>query len=329
MTVLYSGSVLDLGINVLREEAQSILDSIEKLDNNFNEAVSLLASCSGRVVVTGVGKSGHIGRKIAATLASTGTASFFVHAGEAGHGDLGMITGDDVLVAISNSGDTDEVVNFVSFAKRNNVKSIGITGNTKSEVARLTDCHIDSGVKSEACPLGVAPTSSTTVQLALGDALAMACLAFKGFTTEDYAKTHPFGSLGRRYFIRIRDVMQPIKDIPNKPSSILLKEALPSMAIGRMGALLLIDKDNNLEGIFTDSDLRRLIVSEDKRLDQKLNTPISEFMIKNPTTIEATALASEALNVFEHRKISRIVCLEKSKVVGIIGWHNLLENKIK
>ena len=329
MAVTFSGSLVDLAKDVLREEAQSILDCIENFDHNFIEAVNLLANCKGRIVVSGVGKSGHIGRKIAATLASTGTPAFFVHAGEAGHGDLGMIIADDVLIAISNSGDTDEVVNFVTFAKRYNVKSIGITGNKKSEVARLTDWHIDSSVKSEACPLGVAPTSSTTVQLALGDALAMACLASRGFTKEDFAKTHPFGSLGRRYFLRIKDVMQSIKEVPNKPSSILLKEALPVMAIGRMGALILVDNNNNLEGIFTDSDLRRLITLENSALDKKLNLPISKFMTKKATTIDVNSLASEALIIFEKKKISRIICLDKNKVVGIIGWHNLLENKIK
>ena len=328
MTVTYTGDLLKLGRDVLAEESQAILDSADKLDQDFLRAVDLMLKCKGRIVVSGVGKSGHVGRKIAATLASTGSPAFFVHAGEAGHGDLGMITEGDVLVALSNSGETDELVNFVSFAKRLQVRVIGMTGKPTSAIAKLSDFHIDSGVKAEACPLGVAPTSSTTVQLALGDALAMAVVAARGFTTEDFARTHPMGALGRKYYLRVRDVMQPISEIPHRQSNSLLKEVIPEMAIGRMGAILLLSGEDKLSGIFTDSDLRRLIVQSEGHFDEKLSLPVSNFMTSKPLTIDAQTLASDALRIFEEKRISRIVCLENQRVVGLLGWHNLLQHKV-
>lgn len=328
MAVTFAGDLLQLGRDVLLEEADALRSSSQRLDQEFVDAVSALLGCSGRVVVTGVGKSGHVGRKIAATLASTGTPAFFVHAGEAGHGDLGMITAGDVLVAISNSGETDEVINFVSFAKRFGVKVIGITGKAASQIGRLSDWHISSAVANEACPLGVAPTSSTTVQLALGDALAMGVLASRGFTTEDFARTHPLGALGRRYYLRVRDVMQPIEEIPHRPASASLKDVIPEMAIGRAGAILLLDGEA-LRGIFTDSDLRRLITQTAGHFDEKLALPVGEFMTPNPLTLDANTLASEALRLFEEKRISRIVCVDGSKAVGLLAWHNLLQHKVK
>ena len=328
MTVTYTGDLLKLGRDVLAEESQAILDSADKLDQDFLRAVDLMLKCKGRIVVSGVGKSGHVGRKIAATLASTGSPAFFVHAGEAGHGDLGMITEGDVLVALSNSGETDELVNFVSFAKRFQVRVIGMTGKSTSTIAKLSDFHIDTGVKAEACPLGVAPTSSTTVQLALGDALAMAVVAARGFTTEDFARTHPMGALGRKYYLRVRDVMQPISEIPHRQANSLLKEVIPEMAIGRMGAILLLSGEDKLSGIFTDSDVRRLIVQSDGHFDEKLSLPVSKFMTSKPLTIDAQTLASNALRIFEEKRISRIVCLENQRVVGLLGWHNLLQHKV-
>ena len=328
MSVTYSGDIIKLGRDVLAEESKALLASAEKLDNQFLLAVEALLKCEGRIVVSGVGKSGHVGRKIAATLASTGSPAFFVHAGEAGHGDLGMITKGDILLALSNSGETDELVNFVSFAKRFQVKVIGITGRSNSAVAKLSEWHIDSGVKEEACPLGVAPTSSTTVQLALGDALAMAVVAARGFTTEDFARTHPMGALGRKYYLRVRDVMQPIGEIPHREASALLSEAIPEMAIGRMGAILLLNDDDKLSGIFTDSDLRRLIVQSQGRFDEKLSEPVANFMSSSPQTIDSQTLASDALRIFEEKRISRLVCIENNKVVGLLGWHNLLQHKV-
>jgi len=318
---------LAIGRRVLAEEAGALQRTAASLGADFAAAVQAVLDCKGRVVVSGVGKSGHVGRKIAATLASTGTPSFFVHAAEAGHGDLGMITASDAVLAISNSGESEEVVNIVSFARRFGTRIIAMTGRPQSSVARLADIHLDSGVTHEACPLGVAPTSSTTVQLALGDALAMAALAGRGFTTEDFARTHPLGQLGRRYYLRVRDVMQGIVDIPHAPPTARLADVIPEMAMGRMGALLVLDGDA-LVGIFTDSDLRRLITQSAGQFDARLQRPIGDFVTRNPMTIEAGQLASEALEVFESKRISRIVCVDGSKAVGLLAWHNLLQHKV-
>jgi len=326
--IKFSGDVQKLGKEVLMAEAAALESAALLLDEKFSEVVAALVKCTGRVVVTGVGKSGHVGRKIAATMASTGTPAFFVHAGEAGHGDLGMIAPGDLLLALSNSGETDEVVNFVSFAKRFGVKIIGMTGKELSEIAKLSDWHINSGVKFEACPLGVAPTSSTTLQMALGDALAMAVLAVRGFTTEDFARTHPFGSLGRRYYLRVRDVMQPIDEVPHHLADSALRDVIPTMAIGRVGAVLLLSQERKLSGIFTDSDLRRLIGKSGGDFVKNLSLPVSNFMTPKPMTIDVNTLASEALRVFEEKRISRIVCVENEKVLGLLGWHNLLDHKV-
>jgi arabinose-5-phosphate isomerase len=327
MPVSYSGDVLKLGVDVLKEEAKAIVKSASHLDSNFVDSVEAILRCQGRVVVTGVGKSGHVARKTAATLASTGTPAFFVHAGEAGHGDLGMLTENDVLLAVSNSGETDEVTNFVTFAKRYGVRVISLTGNPESKIAKQSDWHINAGVEEEACPLGVAPTSSTTVQLALGDALAMAVLAKRGFSTEDFARTHPLGSLGRKYFLRVKDVMDSISTIPHRSHLDTLKDVIPAMAIGRAGAVVLLDS-GTLKGIFTDSDLRRLVADTSHSLEEKFRKPINELMTINPLTIDQNMLASDALRIFEQKRISRIVCVEGSKAVGLLAWHNLLEHKV-
>ena len=318
---------LAIGQRVLQEEADCLVKAAGRLDANFVKAVEALLACRSRVVVSGVGKSGHVGRKIAATLASTGTPAFFVHAAEAGHGDLGMITADDIVIAISNSGESEEVINIASFAKRFGAKIIGMTGRPTSRVAQLSDLHLDTTIAREACPLGVAPTSSTTLQLAMGDALAMAALARRGFTTQDFARTHPLGQLGRRYYLRVRDVMQGITEIPHSAPTAKLKEVIPAMAIGRMGALLVLD-GQSLVGIFTDSDLRRLITQSEGHFDAKLDQPVGSFVTRNPMTIDAGQLASEALRVFEERRISRLVCVDGSKVVGLLAWHNLLQHKV-
>mgnify|MGYP006277099419 CR=1 FL=1 len=322
------GDGLALGRRVLTEEANALQAAAEKLDSFFVDAVQVVLNCTkGRVVVSGVGKSGHIGRKIAATLASTGTPSFFVHAAEAGHGDLGAITADDVLIAISYSGESEEVVNIATFAKRFGAKIIGITRSASSSVGKLADIHLDCEVSHEACPLGVAPTSSTTVQIAIGDALAMTALALRGFTTQDFARTHPLGQLGRQYYLRVRDVMQPIAEIPQSAPTERLMDVVPVMALDRTGAVLLLE-NGALAGIFTDSDLRRLIAKADGDFDSKLKQPIGQFMTKSPMTIDANQLASEALRVFEERRISRIVCVDGDKAVGLLGWHNLLQHKV-
>ncbi len=318
---------LALGRRVLLEEANCLISASKSLDNVFVDSVQALLSCKGRVVVSGVGKSGHVGRKIAATLASTGTPSFFVHAAEAGHGDLGMITSKDVVIVISNSGESDEVINIASFAKRFGAFIIGMSNSPNSRLGLLSDLHLRTYVEREACPLGVAPTSSTTLQLAMGDALAMATLALRGFSTEDFARTHPLGQLGRRYYLRVRDVMQGIADVPYASPQSKLKDVIPAMAIGRMGALLVL-KDQSLVGIFTDSDLRRLITQSNGQFDAKLDLPVEQFVTREPMTIEISQLASEALHLFEANRISRLVCVEGEKVVGVLALHNLLDHKI-
>jgi arabinose-5-phosphate isomerase len=319
--------VLAIGRRVLNAEADCLASAANSLNNTFVDAVEAILLCKGRLVVSGVGKSGHIGRKIAATFASTGTPAFFVHAAEAGHGDLGMITSKDIVIAISNSGESEEVINITSFSKRFGAFVIGMTGRPESHIARLCDLHLHTEIESEACPLGVAPTSSTTLQLAMGDALAMATLARRGFGTEDFARTHPLGQLGRRYYLRVKDVMQGIANVPSSSPETRLKDAIPTMAIGRMGALLVL-KDQSLVGIFTDSDLRRLIAQSESSFDSKLESPIDNFVTRSPMTIETEQLASEALLVFESKRVSRLVCVEGDKVLGLLAWHNLLEHKV-
>lgn len=316
-----------IGRRVLVEEAAALTACAQRLDESFRQAVGLILNCVGRVVVSGVGKSGHVGRKIAATLASTGSPAFFVHAAEAGHGDLGMIAAEDVLIVLSNSGESEEVINIASFAKRFGSKIIAITSKPSSRLAQLGDIHLDIGVQREACPLGVAPTSSTTAQIAMGDALGMAALGLRGFTTQDFARTHPLGQLGRRYYLRVRDVMQGIDGIPKASPDARLMDVIPEMAIGRMGALLVLE-GQALAGIFTDSDLRRLITQSAGHFDDKLLQPIGEFITRNPLTIDAGQLASEALQVFEQRRISRLVCVEEGRPVGLLAWHNLLHHKV-
>lgn len=318
---------LAVGRRVLVEEANCLVSAADLLNGSFVDAVETILLCKGRVVVSGVGKSGHVGRKIAATFASTGTPAFFVHAAEAGHGDLGMITSKDIVIVISNSGESDEVINIASFSKRFGAFILGMTGRHDSRVAKLCNLHIHTKIDSEACPLGVAPTTSTTLQLAMGDALAMATLARRGFSTEDFARTHPLGQLGRRHYLRVKDVMQGIADVPYALPEARLKDVIPAMAIGRMGALLVL-KDQALIGIFTDSDLRRLISQPDGNFHSRLEEPIERFVTRSPMTIETGQLASEALQLFEAKRISRLVCVESEKVLGLLAWHNLLEHKV-
>jgi arabinose-5-phosphate isomerase len=319
--------VLAVGRRVLVEEASALSLASDLLNEAFVAVVEAILGCKGRIVVSGVGKSGHVGRKIAATLASTGTPAFFVHAAEAGHGDLGMITNDDLLFAISNSGESDEVVNIASFSKRFNVKIIALTSKPESSLAKLADLRLITKVETEACPLGVAPTTSPTLQLAMGDAVAMATLAKRGFSTQDFARTHPLGQLGRHYYLKVGDVMQGVRDIPHAQPEVKLKDALPTMAMGRVGAIVVL-KGKSLAGIFTDSDLRRLITDGPEDFGELLERPIGDFVTAKPMTIAFDQLASEALRLFEAKRISRLVCVDGSTVVGLLGWHNLLEHKV-
>lgn len=316
-----------LGKEVLQIESEAIRQTSTRIDDQFAESVRLLLECTGRVVLTGVGKSGHIARKIAATLASTGTPSFFVHPAEAGHGDLGMIVGDDVVIGISNSGESDEVVSLMSFAKRFGTRTIGMSSNPDSRLGKLSDIHLDSSIDKEACPLGIAPTASTAVQLAIGDALAMATLAARGFTAKDFAARHPLGALGRRYFMRVRDVMQPVSAVPHCDSESTVLQAISEISKSRVGALIVVN-GRQLAGIFTDSDMRRLIAQHAEGFANLLGEPIGNFMTRNPTTIQTEELASDALRIFDERRISRVVCLNGEELAGLLSWHDLLHQKI-
>lgn len=321
------GDPILIGRRVLIEEADSLRRAATTLDSTFSEIVSAIVSCAGRLVVSGVGKSGHVGRKIAATFASTGTPAFFVHAAEAGHGDLGMITPKDILISISNSGESDEAVNIASFGKRFGATIVAMTGVRNSRLSSIADFVLLTEVNGEACPLGVAPTSSTTLQLAMGDALAMATLAQRGFTTADFAKTHPHGQLGRRHYLKVADVMKPISQVPTAKSDVPLRDVVSLMALGKVGAVVVLN-NTSLVGIFTDSDLRRLISEPGFSFDSLSNEPIVQYVTKNPLTIDVDRLASETLEIFESKKISRLICVDGAKVSGLLAWHDLLQHKV-
>lgn len=319
---------LSVAKDVLAIEADAIRSLAVRLDHSFVDAVEHILKCKGRLVVTGIGKSGHIGRKIAATFASTGCPAFFVHAAEAGHGDLGMITSTDIVIAISNSGESEEVINLVVFARRFGAFIIGITGRLNSVLAANSDLVLDASVEKEACPLGVAPTSSTIVQLALGDALAMATLTARGFSMQDFAKTHPNGALGRRLFMRVKDVMKGLDEVPHMPSSAPLLNAIAEISQSRVGAVVVVDEADCLVGIFTDSDLRRLLVRIREDLSGLNDLTLLDVLTQNPRSIPIDHLASEALAVIETQKISRLVCMDGDRVAGLISLHDLIENKI-
>ncbi|WP_196160137.1 SIS domain-containing protein [Reinekea sp. G2M2-21] len=296
------------------------LQTLEKtLDSQFEDACNILLACTGRVVVTGMGKSGHIGNKIAATLASTGTPAFFVHPGEASHGDMGMITAEDVVIALSNSGEVTEVVTLLPLIKRLGAKLIGMSGNNQSTLALASDAHLYTGVESEACPLNLAPTSSTTAQLVMGDALAIALLEDRGFSAEDFAFSHPGGSLGRKLLLKVADIMHTGDEIPAVSPSVKVAEALMEMTRKSLG-MVTIQNDNQLLGIFTDGDLRRAI---DQNVDFK-NTPIETVMHSHPRTIRADMLAAQALYQMEEYKITSLVVTDIDQVIGILHLHDIL-----
>ncbi|MEO7064333.1 MAG: KpsF/GutQ family sugar-phosphate isomerase, partial [Dokdonella sp.] len=289
---------------VISVEARAIEALHERIDANFLRACQLMFECPGRVVVSGMGKSGHIARKIAATLASTGTPSFFVHPGEASHGDLGMITQKDVVLALSNSGETDELLTILPLIKRQGIPLIAMTGNTHSSLARLADVHLDTSVPAEACPLGLAPTSSTTAALVMGDALAIALLEARGFTDEDFARSHPAGSLGRQLLLKISDVMHTGVQIPTVPPHVMLTDALVEMTRKGLGMTAIIDSEQHLLGVFTDGDLRRAVDDDD--IDLRA-TAVTRLMTANPKTISADKLAAEAAQLMEAHKIHALL----------------------
>jgi arabinose-5-phosphate isomerase len=313
---------LALAREVLKTEADAILAMGQRLNGDFNRAVEAVLACRGRLVVTGIGKSGHVARKIAATLASTGTPSFFVHPAEAAHGDLGMITDRDILLALSNSGESDEVIALLPALKRKGILLIAMTGRTGSTLAREADIHLDARVEKEACPLGLAPTASTTAALALGDALAVTLLDARAFRAEDFALSHPGGSLGRRLLVHVRDVMHSDAALPVVKSGASLKDALLEMTQKGLGMTAVVNADGSLAGIFTDGDLRRTL---DRTLDLS-GLAIDSVMHAKPRTVRADKLAAEAVKLMETHKINGLLVLDETdRLVGALNMHDLLK----
>ena len=316
---------LALARRVLEIEADAVRALIGRIDGSFLKALRLVLACEGRVVVSGIGKSGHIARKIASTMASTGTPAFFVHAAEAGHGDLGMIRPEDIFVCISNSGESSELLAIVPLVKRQGAKLIAITGEAGSTLAREADVHLDAGVAQEACPLNLAPTASSTATLALGDALAVALLDARGFSEADFARSHPGGSLGRRLLTRVYDVMRRDADIPTVPIEATLSTAVLEISRKRMGMTAVVDTAGRIAGIFTDGDLRRTV---EKITDLK-SARIADLMSKAPRTIGPQALAVEAVELMERHMINQLlVAGEDGVLVGALDMHDLFRAKV-
>lgn len=310
-----------LGKAVVETEAKAILELEQRIDHDFAKACQILLNCRGRIVVLGMGKSGHIGSKIAATLASTGTPAFFIHPGEANHGDMGMITPIDVALTISNSGETTELLNLVPFIKRLGIPLVALTGNPKSTLAKAATVNIDVSVKKEACPLGLAPTASTTATLVMGDALAIALLETRGFTSDDFARVHPGGVLGRRLLLHIDEIMHVGEEVPTVKENCLLYEALIEITKKSLGMTTIVGEDGLLRGIFTDGDLRRTL---DKGYDVHA-TKISDVMTKNCITIPPKLLAAEALKIMEQHKITSLLVIDEQNIpLGVVHMHDLL-----
>lgn len=316
-----ASSILELGRRTLAIEADAVRALIARIDAAFLHAVDACLNCKGRVVVTGMGKSGHIARKIAATLASTGTPAFFVHPAEASHGDLGMITAQDVVLALSNSGESPELVSILTPIKRKGARLIAMTGNPQSTLAREADIHLNAGVAQEACPHNLAPTASTTAALALGDALAVATLHARGFTAEDFARTHPGGSLGRRLLVHVRDLTHKGEDLPVVNEKASLKEALLEMTRKGLGMTAVVDAEGRLTGVFTDGDLRRLL---DRDVDVR-TLMIREVMKREPRTIDENVLAVEAVRLMQEAKVNGLLTVDaQGRLTGALNMHDLL-----
>jgi arabinose-5-phosphate isomerase len=314
-------SLIELGRQALTIEIDGLSALVPRLGYEFARACRICLNCRGRVVVTGMGKSGHIGGKIAATLASTGTPSFFLHPGEASHGDVGMITREDVLLALSNSGETDEILTIVPAIKRLGVPMITFTGNPASSLARAATVHVDIGVAAEACPLNLAPTASTTAALAVGDALAVALLKARGFTEEDFARSHPAGALGRRLLLHVKDVMRTGDALPKVAPSVPLADGLIEMSRKGLGMTAIVDPRDRVLGVFTDGDLRRAL---DRSADLK-RTRMDEVMTRQAKRIGADALAAEAVLLMETHRITSLIVVDNEDVlVGALNVHDLL-----
>jgi len=313
--------MIELGRTVVEIENSAVAALRERIGAEFATACGLMMGCRGRVVVTGMGKSGHIGGKIAATLASTGTPAFFVHPGEASHGDLGMITPGDVVMALSNSGETSEVLTILPLLKRMDIPLVALTGNPQSTLAREADTHLDVGVQKEACPLDLAPTASTTAALVMGDALAIALLQARGFTPEDFALSHPGGSLGKRLLLRVQDLMHSGERLPVIPEQSSLRDALMEITAKGLGMTAVTDEQGGLSGIFTDGDLRRCF---DARHDLN-QARVAEVMTRGGVRIRQDHLAAEAVKLMDEKKINALLVVdEHDRLVGALNMHDLL-----
>ena len=326
MTRALDGSKFkELGISVLEIEARAVARLAERIDDNFVRACRYLLACSGRIIVIGMGKSGHIARKIAATMSSTGTPAYFVHPGEASHGDLGMITHEDVIIAISYSGESDELMTIVPMIKRQGAKLISMTGNESSSLAKAADVHLNAAVDKEACPLGLAPTASTTAALALGDALAIALLDAKGFGADDFARSHPGGNLGRRLLTHVRYIMRSGEHLPMVREDAMLSDAVLEISKKGVGMTAIVDAGQHVLGIYTDGDLRRTL---EKKLDFS-TTPVRSVMSPKPHCIGPDALAAEAVQMMEQYNINQMLVVDQEhQLVGALNMHDLLHAKV-
>jgi len=319
-------NILEIARKVLKIEANAVEGLIERLNGGFQDAVDIIYASKGKVIVTGMGKSGLIGKKIAATLASTGTPAFFMHPAEASHGDLGMVSSEDVVIAISNSGETDEILGLIPFLKRFNVSIISMTGEANSTLSKSANVNLDVTVKEEACPLGIVPTASTTAALAMGDAIAVALLIKRGFKQEDFACFHPSGSLGKRLFIKVRDLMHSGDALPLIPPHESMTGAVMEISSKRLGIAIVADKENKIAGVITDGDVRRGIEKWGKDF---FDMKAYEVMSKNPKTIPAEELAAKALAVMEQYSITvLLVPDEAGRAEGVIHLHEILKKGI-
>ncbi len=320
-----SEKVFQRAREVLRIEADAVLGLLDQLDQQMVMAAQTMLACTGRVVVSGMGKSGHVARKVAATLASTGTPALFVHPGEARHGDLGMIQANDVVLAFSNSGETEELAEIAPHIKRLGATLIAITGNPESSLAKIADLHLNASVKTEACPLNLAPTASTTAALALGDALALVLLDLRGFSAEDFARSHPGGSLGRKLLVRVEDVMRKDDQLPVVASGTLVTDAFKVISAKRMGMTAVVNQNHQAIGIFTDGDLRRVL---SQGMDVR-TLAIDDVMTKDPRTIDPQRLASEVAHLMDTTRINHLLVVDaQGQLLGAVGVHDLLESKI-
>ena len=316
---------IELAKSVLLIEANAVEALAKRLDTNFTKAVALILQCQGRIVVSGMGKSGHIGNKVSATLASTGTPAFFMHPAEASHGDLGMITKDDVVITLSNSGESDELIAILPALKRLGCKLINITGKANSTLAKEADVHLEVQVEVEACPLGLAPTASSTAMLALGDALALAVLDQRGFSAEDFARSHPGGTIGKRLLLRIKDLMRQGEAVPSVKLQTPLKDALIEMSKKGLGMTAVVDENKVLKGVFTDGDLRRAFESG---VDVH-TTLIQDVMHSHPQNAHPEQLAVDAVEIMDQRKITALLVTDQQgKLVGALNMHDLLNAKV-